>query len=598
MNIKIPEKLWIAFGGSEAWKHYGVTMGHRDWSWQKYVSMDIGALTPARLKRFEEQLQPHTKIRGVKVILADIATWRRVLKNDPGTKPRSVEQFSEILKEHLRAVPGHRVYTKEGDVWWAFYVNEVKFHPEQERRDERVPPKVSIEVFYEEMGHRHGQTEYFHAEDCLHLTATEALHRKGWVVETPELREQYLASLKRYQEIDGQIGLQVLGRGTGTDNLDGNPKGNRWGFSSVNTIRLDHNGSPAKMVVDIYQESDKEDHHRNRPSLDLYFWKRKRMLISTASDAGEDESFDDLNDEEKEVAKVVEEVPEEELVKPPVIEIPIHPTIPTFDLKRHLRMRVHVDSLEVYQYDTKLAEKLVLPQEQLSMIEILISGGGGFKDIVEGKSGGSIILCAGPAGVGKTLTAEVYSEATQRPLYSIQCSQLGIEPSELEEELHRVFNRAARWNAIALLDEADVYVMARGSDLIQNAIVGVFLRVLEYFPGTLFMTTNRSEMVDDAIASRCIARIDYKIPSQDDQTRLWRILADVSGVKISDAVIADTVKAHPDLSGRDIKQLLKLSASVARSREKEIDVEIVTFVKRFKPTATTVVEPKVRRAKD
>ena len=46
----------------------------------------------------------------------------------------------------------------------------------------------------------------------------------------------------------------------------------------------------------------------------------------------------------------------------------------------------------------------------------------------------------------------------QRPLYSVQCSQLGLEPADLERELLKIFTRAARWNAILLLDEADVYI--------------------------------------------------------------------------------------------------------------------------------------------
>ena len=98
----------------------------------------------------------------------------------------------------------------------------------------------------------------------------------------------------------------------------------------------------------------------------------------------------------------------------------------------------------------------------------------------------------------------------QRPLYSVQCSQLGLEPADLERELLKIFTRAARWNAILLLDEADVYIHRRGSDIQQNAIVGVFLRVLEYYSGVMFLTTNRAELVDDAIASRCLARIDYQ----------------------------------------------------------------------------------------
>src|SRR5262249_32595127 len=115
--------------------------------------------------------------------------------------------------------------------------------------------------------------------------------------------------------------------------------------------------------------------------------------------------------------------------------------------------------------DTDLATKLVLPEETTQLVDMLVSNRGFFRDIVAGKSGGSIILCAGPAGVGKTLTAEVYSESKERALYSVQCSQLGLTPGELEGELHKIFARAQRWHAILLLDEADVYVMKRGTDL-------------------------------------------------------------------------------------------------------------------------------------
>ena len=42
-----------------------------------------------------------------------------------------------------------------------------------------------------------------------------------------------------------------------------------------------------------------------------------------------------------------------------------------------------------------------------------------------------------------------------------------------------------------LIDEADVYIKRRDDNITMNAVVGVFLRVLEYFNGLLFLTTNR-----------------------------------------------------------------------------------------------------------
>ncbi len=62
-----------------------------------------------------------------------------------------------------------------------------------------------------------------------------------------------------------------------------------------------------------------------------------------------------------------------------------------------------------YRYQPELKHKLVLPPEQTDLIDILTAEMDVLMDdIVAGKSGGTTVLCAGPPGVGKTLTAEVY----------------------------------------------------------------------------------------------------------------------------------------------------------------------------------------------
>ncbi len=133
-----------------------------------------------------------------------------------------------------------------------------------------------------------------------------------------------------------------------------------------------------------------------------------------------------------------------------------------------------------------------------------------------------------------------------------------------------------------LLDEADVYVHQRGDNMHQNAIVGVFLRILEYQNAVLFMTTNRPDDVDDAIASRCIARIPFRVPSTDEQIRIWRILAAGSQANISEATIKAVAIANPALSGRDVKNLLKLAMLI--NGTEPISPSTIDFVKQFKPT--------------
>jgi SpoVK/Ycf46/Vps4 family AAA+-type ATPase len=167
---------------------------------------------------------------------------------------------------------------------------------------------------------------------------------------------------------------------------------------------------------------------------------------------------------------------------------------------------------------------------------------------------------------------------------------LGTDPDTLENELLKVFARAKRWNAVCLLDEADVYVHERGRDLNQNAIVGVFLRVLEYQDSVMFLTTNRPDDVDDAIQSRCVARLPYPKPSRADQRRIWRVLADTAQVDLSEPVLTAALRQHHDLTGRDIKNVLKLAHLLRRGAA--LTLEAITFARQFQPTG---VSPKTLR---
>ena len=158
---------------------------------------------------------------------------------------------------------------------------------------------------------------------------------------------------------------------------------------------------------------------------------------------------------------------------------------------------MHVQNLTSYEYKPELREKLILPTQHRELIDILTADMNVLmEDIVEGKSGGTTILCKGAPGLGKTLTAEVYSEVVGKPLYRVHSGQLGITAASVEQNLSEILRRAARWDAILLLDEADVYIRCRDNDLQHNAIVAEFLRTLEYFKGLLFMTTNRVGDVD------------------------------------------------------------------------------------------------------
>ncbi|KAF4947331.1 hypothetical protein FSARC_13997 [Fusarium sarcochroum] len=149
-------------------------------------------------------------------------------------------------------------------------------------------------------------------------------------------------------------------------------------------------------------------------------------------------------------------------------------------------------------------------------------------DIVKGKGKswwlGLILLLHGAPGVGKTSTAEGVAELFQKPLFQITCGDLGTTASEVETALERNFALANRWDCILLLDEADVFLAERTKeDFTRNGLVAVFLRVMEYYAGILFLTTNRVGDFDEAFTSRIHISLYYPELNRDKTVEVFKI---------------------------------------------------------------------------
>jgi ATP-dependent 26S proteasome regulatory subunit len=83
------------------------------------------------------------------------------------------------------------------------------------------------------------------------------------------------------------------------------------------------------------------------------------------------------------------------------------------------------------------------------------------QDVIIGKGQGLIILLSGPPGTGKTLTAEAVADKTHRPLLYLHAEDLGINAATLGANVKKMFEMATDWDAVILLDEADVFMAER-----------------------------------------------------------------------------------------------------------------------------------------
>ncbi|KAK3397445.1 P-loop containing nucleoside triphosphate hydrolase protein [Sordaria brevicollis] len=247
----------------------------------------------------------------------------------------------------------------------------------------------------------------------------------------------------------------------------------------------------------------------------------------------------------------------------------------SFTNKRFLEF--FVDKLEPIQWNTTCFDGLVLDPDIKKTVQALVSNHTrerpGFDDIVKGKGQGLVCVLHGPPGVGKTLTAECVAEYVRRPLYMVSSGDLGCASTELDAQLTQIMDMTATWRAVLLIDEADVFLEQRAlHDLHRNAMVSVFLRVLEYYTGILFLTTNRVTTFDEAFKSRIHIPIRYTDLSFESKLQIWKNFCGMvpGGVDIDERGLERL--AEHDLNGRQIKNAVKAAESLASFEGVKLDL--------------------------
>lgn len=457
-------------------------------------------------------------------------------------KIKTLQLFAETARDMISKTQHKYLFERESKLGalLPYFVLSVKYHPPERFSDAHVTIEL-IALCRGDKKERPGKASLsISREELKGGTVTQILDRKGAFIESEDLMKEYEEDRARYEKISRLTGEQFVARGTAAfEAADKDDDENEYRYSAIPMIR---HGADALVVID--DEVDMGDH---TPHASTTFWTKGK---------GDDDDGDEGKD----------------------YEIPVHPVVRIFDLWRHIFVTIHVSNLTEYPYNPKIIDKIVLPDSHKRLIEALVVGTvRKMEDVVKGKAAGIIILSKGSPGTGKTLTAEVYGEVAKRPLYTVQCSQLGTDSDSLEKNLSRALERATRWRAILLIDEADVYIYERGHDVQQNAIVGVFLRLLEYFNGILFMNTNREDVIDDAIESRATATIVYRNPDSEKAERIWRILLAQYEIQNGDKLLSACLKKWPAISGRNIRQIIRLGKMLADQEKRPVTIADFEF---------------------
>jgi SpoVK/Ycf46/Vps4 family AAA+-type ATPase len=157
------------------------------------------------------------------------------------------------------------------------------------------------------------------------------------------------------------------------------------------------------------------------------------------------------------------------------------------------------------------------------------------------------------------------AELTHKPLYTIGGGELGALAGYAEISLRAIFKRAEAWDAVLLLDEADLFLTKRtADDMERNAFVTVFLRSLEYYQGIMFLTTNRVEEYDPAFASRIHLKVKFNAPDHTKRASIWRnLLKSIKQCQGWEVSAYERLGKDLELNGREIKNLIRPALAIA-----------------------------------
>ncbi|RAH63080.1 hypothetical protein BO85DRAFT_444424 [Aspergillus piperis CBS 112811] len=265
------------------------------------------------------------------------------------------------------------------------------------------------------------------------------------------------------------------------------------------------------------------------------------------------------------------------------------PVVLGFAFSEKLWLEFSISGISEIEWNEDAFDSLVLPDNQKSIVKALVEShtfraAQNIDDVIQGKGKGLVAVLHGPPGTGKTLTAEGIAELLKRPLYMVSAGELGTDPRTLEAELNKILDIAHSWGAVLLLDEADIFLEKRTiQDIHRNALVSIFLRLLEYFQGILFLTTNRVETFDDAFQSRIHVALRYGELTTKAKRSVWKMFLERVQAKEGVETATFTEKdfdllARHNLNGRQIKNSVRTAQALAVNEQNPLSMEHIRRV--------------------
>ncbi|KAJ5719268.1 hypothetical protein N7493_007723 [Penicillium malachiteum] len=263
--------------------------------------------------------------------------------------------------------------------------------------------------------------------------------------------------------------------------------------------------------------------------------------------------------------------------------------IKAYNLRHKKWFEISADCISDVKWNREAFQSLVMERKSKELIQALVTSqieAEKATDLISGKGSGLILLLHGGPGTGKTLTAESVAEIAEKPLYRVTCGDVGTNAEQVEKYLESVLYLGRIWGCVVLLDEADVFLEQRSlEDLERNALVSVFLRVLEYYDGILVLTSNRVGTFDEAFRSRIQLALHYPNLGPSQRFRIWQTFIDkLSNMSTDEQIDIDDLRDNLHLlkeekmNGRQIRNVITTARQYAKWKKEPLTYEYMKDV--------------------
>lgn len=143
------------------------------------------------------------------------------------------------------------------------------------------------------------------------------------------------------------------------------------------------------------------------------------------------------------------------------------------------------------------------------------------------KAQGAAVLMYGPPGCGKTVISKYMSKRIGRGIVEINMKDVGGKaPGHTERMIADTYDCArANGNKTIMFDECEAIVWDRGragsDSMWMVGIIDEILMQCAKYKGLQIFCTNRQDIIDPALESRCFAVLQVPVPGLEERKRLW-----------------------------------------------------------------------------